>query len=123
MERDRYKTAKYQVFAEADGNCYRFFCEASGAAVCTSSPIRADTSDEELRIAWEDAGSHALNLCHKCGKWVCNTMYNADVLECVDCSPWEAPPHFCPECGFQVYERDVFCEKCGVRLQYGGTEK
>jgi len=123
MEKNPCITARYQMIMGTDGNLYRFFCEASGAAVCTYGPIRADTQKEELRIAWEEAGRPALNLCHKCGRWVCNAMYNADALECVDCTPWEDPPRFCSVCGASVFENDIFCEKCGTRLRYGGDEK
>jgi len=47
-------------------------------------------------------------------------MYNADTLECVECSPWEEHPRYCPHCGSKVKSADVFCNRCGVRLMYGG---
>lgn len=112
-------TASYRVIADAGGNRYRFFCDVSGAAVCITRPIRADTPEEALMLAWETEGRKQFNQCHKCGKWVSDVMYNADVLQCVDCAPWENKPRFCQKCGSKVSASDTFCRKCGARLQYG----
>lgn len=122
MESNPLKTARFETVKKTDGNVYRFFCEASGAAVCTTLAIKAETAEEELRIAWETEGEKYLNLCHKCGRWVSNAMYNADVLDCVDCTPWEDPPQYCPNCGTRVLPYDIYCENCGIRLQYGGEK-
>lgn len=113
------KTPPYRIISDTGGNRYRFFCELSGGAVCTTKPIRADTQEEELQLAWETEGKASFNQCHKCGRWICDAMYNADVLECVDCAPWENTPRFCPKCGERIVVSDTFCRKCGVRLRYG----
>ncbi len=115
------KIPSYRVIADSGGSRYRFFCDLSGAAVCTTNPIRALTADEELTLAWEREGKERFNMCTRCGKWVCNAMYNADVLECVDCSPWEDPPRFCQECGAMISKSETYCPKCGALLRYGGT--
>ncbi len=123
MENIRPQTARYKILAETDeGRIFRFFCGASGAAVCTTKPIRADTESEALRLAWDNDGKAHFNLCHACGKWISDAMYNPDVFNCVDCSPWEDPPLFCPKCGSQILAGDTFCRRCGVRLMYGGDE-
>ena len=114
------KTASFKIIHTKDGNKYRFFCEACGGAVCTTKPIRADTPEKELQIAWESEGKKHFNLCHCCGKWICDAMYNADTLSCVDCTPWEDPPDYCPNCGCKVPEGNTFCNECGIRLMYGG---
>ncbi len=121
MEKKKPDIARYKIIREAIGNRYRFFCEASGAAVYTSGPIRADTPDEELKLAWEGGRQH-FNRCQKCGKWVCNAMTNADTLSCVDCSPWENPPRYCPACGIKLEGIDPYCRACGTRLMYGGEK-
>ena len=45
-------------------------------------------------------------------------MYNADVMHCVDCTPWENKPKFCPHCGIKVGISDNYCRKCGIKLEY-----
>lgn len=112
------KTAPYKIITDAGGNKYRFFCALSGAAMCTTKLIRADTQEEELQIAWETEGRQHFNFCHKCGSWVSTVMYNADVLECVDCAPWEERPAYCSHCGEKIPSSDTYCRKCGLRLQY-----
>lgn len=120
MEKN-FRTAPYKIVAEnSDGRVFRFFCESSGAAVHTTKPIRADTESEALKIAWESEGKAEFNKCHACGKYVYDAMYNADVHNCVDCTPWEDPPQFCSKCGSKTLIGDNFCRRCGTRLMYGG---
>lgn len=116
------RTADYKIMIGTGNNRYRFYCGISGAAVCTTKPIRADTQEEELRIAWENEGKESFNFCHKCGRWVCDAMYNPDVLECVNCAPIEKKPLYCQHCGEKIPADDTFCRKCGSRLTYGGEE-
>ena len=113
-------TAKYKVIADSGGIRYQFFCEASGALIHTTNPVYADSREEALKIAWETEGRAHFNQCQKCGRWVSTVMYNADVFECVDCTPWENAPHFCKQCGVENSSRDTYCSKCGTKLQYGG---
>ena len=49
-------TAKYRVIADSGGSRYRFFCDVSGMALCTTKPIRENTQEEELKTAWETEG-------------------------------------------------------------------
>ena len=37
-------TARYKIIAGTEGNRYQFFCELSGALVCTSEPVLLDSS-------------------------------------------------------------------------------
>ncbi len=121
MERKDRVSARYTIIHEESGRRYRFFCEASGAAVYTSGPLRADTPDRETELAWEEGKQH-FNRCQICGKWVCNAMTNADTLACVDCSPWENPPKYCPGCGIPLKGINLYCQVCGTRLMYGGEK-
>ena len=114
-----HKTARYKVIADSGGNRYSFFCDITGALLHTTDPIQAETQEQELETAWEDARKY-FNRCHKCGKWVSNAMYNADVAECVECAPWEDPPRYCSHCGKEITSAEIFCPRCGKRLQYGG---
>lgn len=122
MAEQRNTTASYKTIADGGGVRYRFFCDLSGLSVCTTKPIRADTEQEGLLLAWQTEGKANFNQCHKCGKWVCDAMYNADVLECVECAPWENAPSYCPHCGEKLPQGDSFCRKCGAKLRYGEVE-
>ena len=115
---EKHKTAVYKVIEKDGGRCYRFFCEASGMAMVTTRVYRGVPAADEVETAWTREGREHLNLCHKCGKWVCDAMYNADVMHCADCTPWENKPKYCSLCGIKVAISDIFCRKCGARLQY-----
>lgn len=60
--------------------------------------------------------------CHKCGRWVIDAMYNADVLECVECAPWEGEPVFCKTCGSKASAPGRVCPVCGELLTYEGRD-
>ena len=113
-------TAGYRVIADLGGNRYKFYCDRSGALGCTTGIIRGASPGEELQLAWEREGRQHFNRCKRCGSWVIDAMYNADVLECVDCTPWEEAARFCSQCGTPAKEEDVRCTKCGSRIHYGG---
>jgi len=113
------RMAKYSIIPDKAGNRYRFFCEVSDAAVFTTEPLTAATPEQERNLAWEQEGKAHFNQCPRCGRFVCDTMYNADVCECVECAPWEEPPKFCRNCGGAIVEGSVFCPKCGIRARYG----
>lgn len=118
-----HETATYKVIGDSGGRRYRFFCDVSGMAVCTTRPIQGETPEEELLAAWESEAREQFNYCNKCGRWVSDAMYNADVLQCVDCAPWENKPRFCHRCGIDVALADTFCRKCGAKLQYGEVSR
>lgn len=113
------KSAKHKMITGKDGNRYQFFCDLSGALICTSEPVLLDTPEQELRFAWENEGKKCFNLCHNCGKWVSDVAYNADTLTCIACSPWEDIPEYCPYCGEKADQADIFCSNCKNRLRYG----
>lgn len=115
------KTAAYQVISDSGGNRYRFFCELSGALLCTTEAYRADTPGQALMLAWESEGRKHFSHCHKCGKWVIDAMFNADALECVACAPWENTPQYCKFCGVKTSASDAVCPRCGEPLIYGGS--
>lgn len=120
---DNKKTAAYKIIPGTDGNHYQFFCDLSGGLVCTTQPVKADTPGEELQLAWENEGRQHFNQCHKCGKWVTDAMYNPDVLSCVQCTPIEDYPVYCPKCGAKTQNPSNFCHICGAKLFYGGEEE
>ena len=85
-------TARFKKIATADGNRYRFYCDVSGALVYESDPILLDTPEREVLFVWESGGRKRFNRCQRCGRWVSDAVYNAENLECVECSPWEEEP-------------------------------
>ena len=115
-------TARYKIITDTGGNRYQFFCDLSHALVCTTQPIRADTPEQELAQAWESQGKAEFNHCKKCGKWVSDVMYNADVHECVECAPYEAEPNYCKSCGIRIDKPFGKCPACGHKLVYEGEE-
>lgn len=115
-------TAAYRILQDSGGMRFRFFCEVSGAAICATAPTQSQPVEVALDKAWYSEGREHFSLCHRCSRWVSDLMYNPNTLQCVDCSPWEERPAFCPHCGAMVQDERTFCRKCGKRLQYGGEE-
>ena len=115
-------TANYKVQQTSNGNKYQFFCDLSDALVCTTAPVKADTPEKELMLAWNAYAKVHFNKCHKCGRWIINEMYNPDVLTCVECTPIEDYPEFCTKCGAKTTNPSYYCHMCGARLLYGGGE-
>ena len=116
------KTAAYKVIADAGGTRYQFFCDLSGALLCTTTLYHAAAPEQELLLAWASEGKPKFNLCRKCGKWVSDVMFNADVHECVECAPWQEVPNYCPHCGKKLTDPERFCPSCGTKLLYEGGE-
>lgn len=119
MENVKRATSKYKVIKDSSGYRYQFNCDLSNLTVYTSKVYFASSESDGLQRAWEEEGHKNFNQCHRCGRFVCDAMYNADVLECVACAPWEDPPMFCPHCGTKLQEGDTYCRDCGAKLQYG----
>ena len=109
------ETATYKIVDETGGNCFLFFCDVTGAHVCTTKKIY-----QSAKEAWLQEGMRYFNRCHKCGKWVVDVAYNAEVLECVECAPYECEPNFCKNCGTKIEDSSLQCKVCGKPLIYKG---
>ena len=113
--------ATHKTVADGDGYRFLFYCDVSGAHVCTTKEIyHADSPEAALLTAWEAEGRGRFNKCHKCGKWVIDAVYNIDVLECVDCAPYEFEPKYCKNCGARINASARHCPACGRKLIYEG---
>lgn len=113
------ETASYQRIPTAEGNRYAFYCDLCGARACVSEPIRMAAPEEELHYAWMTVGRAQFNRCNQCGKWVIDAVYNADVCQCVQCTPWEDQhPLFCKHCGAALSPEEVECSRCKKRVYY-----
>lgn len=117
------KAASHKAVADSCGYRFLFYCDVSGAHVCTTKEIyHGDTPEAALPLAWQAEGREHFNQCHKCGRWVIDAVYNAEVLECVECAPYEAEPKFCKSCGQKIENPVKSCPSCGKKLLYeGGT--
>lgn len=105
-------TSRYVVAEEsAQWRRYTFFCELSGAPVCTTGQIPQGTAAEMLRRAWEEA-KPLFNGCAECGRWVSDGFYNPDEMKCVACAPYR---RFCTDCGAPIGPGSRFCTHCGKR--------
>lgn len=116
------KNAAYKIISDTNGNRYQFYCNLSGALACTTEPFNGKTPEEELLTAWDTVGRNYFNFCHKCGRWVIDAAYNADVFECVDCAPYEEEPKYCKNCGIRIETPLGNCPSCGYKLIYEGGE-
>ena len=116
------KMATHKEISDTAGHRYCFFCDLSGALVCTTKPYHGVPPEQALTQAWENEGKPEFNYCSKCGKWVSDVMYNADVHECVECAPWQEVPNYCPCCGKKLSTPERFCPCCGEKLLYEGGE-
>ena len=115
------ETATHKIVSEAQGDRFMFFCDVTGTHVCTTKKVyRSDAPEQALPIAWSEEGMHFFNRCHSCDKWVVDAAYNAEVLECVECAPYECEPNFCKSCGAKIEECGVICKFCGKPLIYKG---
>ena len=98
------KTATYRVVTDSGGGrIFRFYCDISGELCCVTKPIRAETEEAALELAWEQEGKWQFNRCPKCGKYVSSAMFNVNAGLCLDCAPWEDEyPSFCHHCGARL---------------------
>lgn len=115
------KTANYKIIPCDSGSRYRFYCDISGVLACVTKEVyKGDDPEEALLLAWKREGHENFNQCHRCGKWVIDAVYNAEVLECVDCAPYEAEPKYCKNCGAKIEDPVKICPSCGKKLIYEG---
>ena len=116
------RTAKHKVVPDSGGYRFIFYCDVSDAHVCTTRQIyRGNSAEDALLAAWKAEGRSYFNRCHKCGKWVMDAVYNAEVLECVECAPYEAEPKYCKNCGTKIEDSVKNCPSCGKKLIYEGS--
>ena len=75
------KTATYRVVTDAGGGrSFRFYCDLSGELCCVTKPLRADTEQAALALAWETEGRWHFNRCPACGRYVSSAMFNVNAV-------------------------------------------
>ena len=48
--------ATHKIVADVGGNIYKFYCDLSGALVCTTKPYKADTHEEKGSLRADERG-------------------------------------------------------------------
>lgn len=119
----KHETAAYKAVTDGGGYRFIFYCQVSGAHACTTEKAYAGAPEEAVLAAWREEGCQHFNRCGQCGKWVIDAVFNAEVLACVDCTPYEAEPNFCRHCGVKVETPATRCQHCGKPLIYEGGEE
>lgn len=117
------RTADYKAVEDHGGHRFMFYCQVSGAHVCTTKQIYSGEVEEALCEAWQGEGRRGFNQCSRCGKWVIDAVYNAEVLECAECAPYEAEPKFCKTCGVKIDTPVGNCRHCGHTLLYEASAR
>lgn len=118
---EKYKTAEYRLLPAQGGNRYSFICGVTGAQLLTDRVYQADDAAQELSLARQTEGRTHFNQCSKCGRWVFDVAYNPEVLECIECAPFEKEARFCKSCGVRVPAGCRTCPACGKMLYYEGV--
>jgi len=111
-----HSTSQYKIVEEtANGRRYCFYCDVSKTAVFTTGPVRADSPETELLLAWGQARSY-FNGCSECGRWIRDEAYNIDEMKCIECAPNKIIPRFCTDCGSPLESGTDRCPRCGRQL-------
>lgn len=119
---DNQRIPAYKTVREGEGIRYKFLCELSEAAVCTTEVYDAPSIEEGAALAWVKEGRSFFNHCKKCSRYVSDAMFNVEVLECVACAPYEAEAKYCKSCGARVSDSRNPCPECSKPLVYLGKE-
>ena len=116
-------TKRFRTIKTPEGFKFQFFCDLCDQ--CVETP---EIKNESYEIALNEAQEYArkfFNMCHECGKWICDEHYNEDEMKCVDCSPKEnrskpsvsiSTQKKCPACGHINQNGDCFCHNCGKAI-------
>lgn len=78
-------TNKYDTYKTEKGYRFTFYCDLCSFPVMSGTLIN-DSFDSALEQAQTYAKRY-LNMCHKCGKWICDRHYNENEMQCIECCP------------------------------------
>lgn len=97
---------KYEIKKTEDGVIFLFYCDLCYHTVSISG-FNKDIHNIQL-----EAMRH-FNMCHACGKWVCDLHYNEEIMNCVECAPKKM---YCYECGKELLIHEKYCKNCGNKI-------
>ena len=113
-------TRRYETHKTLRGFCFTFYCDLCDGSV-TTPEYQTDAFEEALSLAQSEA-RRQFNMCHQCGRWICDEHYNEDEMQCIACAPRRErrPPLIqvstektSPYCGGGHANGDCFCQRCG----------
>lgn len=116
-------TQRFKTVKTENGFRFVFFCDLCDHAEETEEII-SESYEEALREAQVSAKRY-FNMCHNCGKWICDEHYNEDDMQCIECSPRSErkQPHIsvvtqnqCPYCKAVNANGNAFCSGCGKAI-------
>ncbi|MDO4562413.1 MAG: hypothetical protein Q4C12_01120 [Clostridia bacterium] len=90
-----------------DGYVFSFCCDLCGHSVMSPA-----LSEDSPRKAWETVRHH-FNMCHECGRWICDTHYNEEKMTCIECVPKKI---YCTACGSELFIGELYCKNCGNKI-------
>ncbi len=114
-------TQRYTVHHSVGGYQFTFFCDLCNHSFNTVG-VSAPTLEDALALGQVEARQH-FNMCHRCGRWICDEHYNEDDMQCTACTPRQGPPpaaapaeKICPHCGGGNKAGNRFCQRCGKTI-------
>lgn len=117
-------TRRYDTVRVRHGFRFIFYCDLCEAGYETDEYLI-----ESFHTAFERAQEEAqyyFNMCHKCGKWICDEHYNQDIMQCVECSvlpnrrrikPDIPATKTCHHCRSVVDTGNCYCTLCGTPIK------
>ena len=78
-------TRRYETHKTLRGFCFTFYCDLCDGSV-TTPEYQTDAFEEALSLAQSEA-RRQFNMCHQCGRWICDEHYNEDEMQCIACAP------------------------------------
>lgn len=81
-------TSRYERAQSKEGFSFRFFCDLCDSFV--EIPEGIGTPDAQALDEAKAQARRYFNMCHKCGKWICDSHYNEDEMQCIVCAPPES---------------------------------
>ena len=120
---NRVFSQRYETHKTKGGFAFTFYCDLCDRNV-TSGVYFTKCFDDALSEAQAYAKRY-FNMCHTCGKWICDEHYAEDDMQCIICSSQKErrPPEIlisgiktCPRCGRNNENCNCFCHCCGKSI-------
>ena len=94
-------TRRYETHKTLRGFCFTFYCDLCDGSV-TTPEYQTDAFEEALSLAQSEA-RRQFNMCHQCGRWICDEHYNEDEMQCIACAPRRERRRQCGSCCYPAF--------------------